>query len=80
MCLGIPAKIIEIHNHDPLMRPAQVDFGGLKKSISLSLTPHAQVGEYVLVHVGFAISIIDEDQALELIALLSQELNDEVPR
>lgn len=79
MCLGLPAKIIEINKNDPLMMPATVDFGGVCKTISLSLTPQAKVGDYVLVHVGFAISIIDQAQAQALVSALSEESYHEVP-
>lgn len=73
MCLGIPAKILSIDTTDCDLLPATVDFGGIHKSISLCFTPDAQLGDYVLVHVGFAIKIIDEASALELIAFLDSE-------
>ena len=63
MCLAIPGKIIEINLTDPLMRMSRIDFSGVIKTISLSFTPEAVVGNYVLVHAGFAISLIDEQAA-----------------
>jgi len=71
MCLGLPGKIVSIDRSDSLLLPAQVDFGGISKHVSLSFTPEAKVGQYVIVHVGFAISIINEEQAQELIHELS---------
>jgi len=64
MCLAVPGKVVEIIDAgDPAFRRAKVDFGGIKKEISLAYTPEAEVGKYVLVHVGFAISVIDEEEA-----------------
>ncbi|MFZ5831140.1 MAG: HypC/HybG/HupF family hydrogenase formation chaperone [Planctomycetota bacterium] len=71
MCLGIPGKLTEItHGDGPPM--GKVDFGGVAKEICLAYTPEAQVGQYVLVHVGFAISVIDEEEAAETMALLAE--------
>ncbi len=71
MCLGIPAKLVEVHREDdPPM--GKVHFGGILKEVCLAYTPEAQVGDYVLVHVGFAISRIDEAEAQETFALLEQ--------
>jgi hydrogenase expression/formation protein HypC len=63
MCLAVPGKVLAIAGDDPLMRAARVDFGGIVKEISLAYAPEAQVGDYVLVHVGFAISVLDEAEA-----------------
>lgn len=63
MCLAIPGKIIYIAAGDDLMRTGRVDFGGIIKEIHLVYTPEAREGDYVLVHVGFAISVIDADEA-----------------
>ncbi|ASU33125.1 HypC/HybG/HupF family hydrogenase formation chaperone [Mucilaginibacter xinganensis] len=64
MCLAIPGKILEIDAElDALFRTAKVSFGGIQKSINLCMVPTAQVGDYVLVHVGVAISKIDEEEA-----------------
>ncbi len=70
MCLAVPGKIISIEGSDPLLRYGKVDFGGILKQISLAYVPEAKVGDYVLVHVGFAISIIDETEAQEVFEYL----------
>jgi len=82
MCLAVPGKVLTISGDDPVMRVARVDFGGIVKEISLAYTPEAAIGGYVLVHVGFAITVIDEDEAsrvfryLEEIADLEVELGE----
>jgi hydrogenase expression/formation protein HypC len=63
MCLAVPGKVLSVSGDDPLLRVARVDFGGIVKEINLAYTPEATVGAYVLVHVGFAITVIDEDEA-----------------
>lgn len=64
MCLAIPGKINSIETmYDGLVRMAKVQFGGIVKQASLEMVPHAKVGDYVLVHVGVAISIVDEEEA-----------------
>lgn len=63
MCLAIPGKVLSVTNDDPLMRAARVDFGGIVKEINLAYTPEVGLGDYVLVHVGFAITVIDEAEA-----------------
>lgn len=72
MCLGIPGQIISINPADPLLLPAQVSFGGITKEVALCFTPEAKVGQYVIVHVGFAISVINEAQAQALIQAIDQ--------
>ena len=72
MCLAIPGKIIDISGDDPIFKKAKVNFGGIVKEISLAYVPHAQVGEYVLVHVGFAISKVDEKEAKKVFEYLQQ--------
>jgi hydrogenase expression/formation protein HypC len=70
MCLAIPGKIIEIDNtSQPLM--GKVSFGGIQKQICLELTPDATVDEYVIVHAGFAISKMDEEEALETLKMIN---------
>jgi hydrogenase expression/formation protein HypC len=71
MCLGIPGKLLEITEQDSLPM-GKVEFGGIVKDICLAYVPEAQVGEYVLVHVGFAISIIDEQEAAEIFSYIEQ--------
>jgi hydrogenase expression/formation protein HypC len=73
MCLAVPGKVVEILDAaDPVFRRAKVDFGGIRKEINLAYTPEAEVGKYVLVHVGFAISVIDEDEAQRVFEYLKQ--------
>jgi len=64
MCLAVPGKIITlvIDEHFGLRR-GKVDFGGIRKEVSLDYTPEAKVGDYVMVHVGFALSVVDEEEA-----------------
>jgi hydrogenase expression/formation protein HypC len=71
MCLGIPGKVIEIFDRDSLPM-AKVEFGGIVKETCLAYTPEAQVGDYVIVHVGFAISRVDEAEAEEIFSYLQQ--------
>lgn len=64
MCLAIPGKITSIESrYDGMVRMAKVLFGGITKEASLEMVPKAQIGDYVLVHVGVAISIVDEQEA-----------------
>jgi hydrogenase expression/formation protein HypC len=77
MCLGIPGKIVELSEQNDLPM-GKVEFGGIVKEVCLAYTPEAQVGDYVLVHVGFALSRIDEVEAQETLALLN-ELAESVP-
>jgi hydrogenase expression/formation protein HypC len=70
MCLAVPGKILEIENSDPLSANGRVDFGGIVKQINLACVPEAKSGDYVLVHAGFAISVIDEEQATEIFRFL----------
>lgn len=73
MCLAVPGRVTEIAG-DGDLRSARVDFGGVSRDASLIFVPEARIGDYVLVHVGFAISIVDEDIArrtLETLADLS---------
>jgi hydrogenase expression/formation protein HypC len=71
MCLAIPGKLIDIYEKDSL-RMAKIDFGGISKEICLEYTPEAEVGDYALVHVGFAIGLMDEDEAQETLKLLKE--------
>jgi hydrogenase expression/formation protein HypC len=71
MCLGIPGKVIEIDDSAPL-RMAKVDFGGVRKEACLAYVPEVKLGDYVIVHVGFAISQLDEDEALRTLEMLRE--------
>ncbi|MBI1390359.1 MAG: HypC/HybG/HupF family hydrogenase formation chaperone [bacterium] len=66
MCLGIPGKIVSIQNADPVYRTGEVDFQGAVKQISLAYVPDAKMGDYVIVHAGFALNVIDEDEARQV--------------
>ena len=71
MCLAIPGKVIEIDaSVSPVM--GKVSFGGIKKEVCLELVPVVKVGNYVIVHVGFAINLIDEDEAEETLKLIDR--------
>jgi hydrogenase expression/formation protein HypC len=73
MCLGIPGKVVDtFHDNDILM--GKVDFSGVCKRVCLEHVPEVRLGDYVLVHVGFALSILDEDEARRVFALL-EEMN-----
>jgi hydrogenase expression/formation protein HypC len=71
MCLAIPGRIVECFQKQEL-RMARVQFGGIIREACLEYVPDAQVGDYVLVHVGFALSRIDEEEALRTYALLEE--------
>jgi hydrogenase expression/formation protein HypC len=71
MCLGIPGRVVETYReHDVLM--GKVDFSGVSKRVCLEHVPEVQPGQYVLVHVGFALSCIDEDEARRVFEFLAQ--------
>ena len=73
MCLGVPGKITEIWSSEETgMAMGRVDFGGVAREVCLSFVPEAEVGDYVLIHVGFAISRLNEDEAHQTLDLLSQ--------
>ena len=73
MCLSIPGKLIAITSQlDETFRVGKVSFDGIIKEVSLTLVPEANIGDYVLVHVGAAISTIDEDEAKKTFDLLKQ--------
>ncbi|AQG78924.1 HypC/HybG/HupF family hydrogenase formation chaperone [Spirosoma montaniterrae] len=73
MCLAIPGKIKSIdYQYDGLVRMAQISFGGITKEASLDMVPQAQVGDYVLVHVGVAISVVDEEEAQKSFQYLAE--------
>jgi hydrogenase expression/formation protein HypC len=74
MCLGVPGKIVEIYEKGGL-KMAKVDFGGVFREACLDYVPDALVGEYCLIHVGFAISVLSESEAMETLDLLKQVIN-----
>lgn len=71
MCLAIPGRVTGIYRNDDV-RMARVDFGGIAREVCLQCVPEAGVGDYVLVHVGFAISVVDEEEARRTYALLEE--------
>lgn len=83
MCLGIPGKVIEIYEENDV-RMGKVDFGGIVKEVCLAYVPEIEINDYTIIHVGFAITKLDEESALETLALfeemgvLSEELLDDV--
>lgn len=81
MCLAVPGKILTVAGDDPLTRTARVSFGGIVKEVSLAYTPDAKVDDYVIVHVGFALNVLDETEAGRIFEYLEQmgELEDLAP-
>jgi hydrogenase expression/formation protein HypC len=84
MCLAIPGRIESICGEDPVTRMGRVNFGGILKEASLAYVPETKIGEYVIVHAGFALSRVDEEEAQKVFAYLKQmdeltELNEGGP-
>jgi len=79
MCLGVPGKIIEIYQANGL-KMGKIDFGGVVREACLEYVPEAQLGDYALIHVGFALNLVSEQEALETLDLLRQisELDQEI--
>ena len=67
MCLAVPVQVVSIKGSE-----AEVDIGGVRRSVSIMLTPEARVGDYVLLHTGYAISVIDEAEAKETLDILTE--------
>jgi hydrogenase expression/formation protein HypC len=83
MCLGVPGKIVQMDDNPIGMTMGRVSFGGITKEVCLAYVPEAEVGDYVVVHVGFAISKIDEAEAKQVFEYLEEigELGDlEIPQ
>jgi len=72
MCLAVPGKILEIQGDDPAFRVGRVSFGGIVKQVSLACVPEARLDDYVLVHVGMALSVVDQKEAAEVFSYLAQ--------
>ncbi len=72
MCLAVPGKLLSVTGSDPMQRMGQVSFGGIVKDVNLACVPEAQVGDYVIVHVGMAISRLDESEAQEVFSYLQE--------
>jgi hydrogenase expression/formation protein HypC len=71
MCLGVPGKVIDIRD-DRGTKMATVDFGGVQKDVCLAYVPEAEVGDYTLIHAGFAITMVDEESAMKTLELFEQ--------
>ncbi len=71
MCLGVPGKVNEIYEANGL-KMGKVDFGGVKREVCLEYVPEVEIGQYVIVHVGFAINMMSEEEAEETLALLRE--------
>ncbi len=69
MCLGVPGRITQMEENE-FMRMGKVDFGGITREVSLAYVPDAEIGDYVIVHAGFAISQLDESEAQETLELM----------
>jgi len=71
MCLAVPGKITEIHNTG-IMRMAIIDFGGVTREACIEALPEAKVGDWTIVHAGFALSLLSEDEARQTLDLLNE--------
>ncbi len=72
MCLAVPGKLLEISGDNPLSRTGKVSFGGILREVNLAFVPDAQVGQYLIVHAGVAISIVDEAEAQKVFQYLDE--------
>jgi hydrogenase expression/formation protein HypC len=71
MCLGVPGKIVEMYEQGGLLM-GKIDFGGVAREVCLAYVPEAKLGDYTMVHVGFALNLLDEAEAQETLALLRE--------
>jgi len=72
MCLAIPGKVLSLSGDDPLTRMGRIDFSGVVKLASLAYVPEATIGDYVIIHAGFALSKVDEAEAQKVFAYLKR--------
>jgi len=72
MCLGVPGKVLSIEPSEEGILMGKVSFGGVAKDVCLAYVPEVQVGQYVIVHAGFALNLLDEQEAMEVFDLLRQ--------
>ena len=72
MCLAVPGELLEITDEDPLRRAGRVSFGGVVREANLAFVPEAKPGDYLVVHAGFALSVLDQEEAAEVFACLAQ--------
>jgi hydrogenase expression/formation protein HypC len=77
MCLAVPGKILEIYETNGLLM-GKIDFGGVVREVCLTYVPEAKVGDYTIIHVGFALNLIDEKEAMETLALLDEISNQDL--
>lgn len=78
MCLAVPGKIVELNNFDPTFASAIVEFGGIRREVSVACVPNSTLGDYVMVHAGIAISRVDAAEAARVLRTL-QELDFDEP-
>lgn len=71
MCLGIPGEIVEIYESDGLQM-GKIDFGGVTREVCLAYIPEAKIGDYAIIHVGFAINLLSEEEAMETLKTLQE--------
>lgn len=74
MCLGVPGKIIEKYETNDILM-GRIDFGGTIREACLAYVPEAEIGDYVVIHVGFAISVLSEDEAMATLEMLSEMMD-----
>jgi hydrogenase expression/formation protein HypC len=72
MCLGIPGEVLEVWGDEPLTRRAKVSFGGAVREVCLAGVPDARVGEFVIVHAGFALNRLNQEEAMEVHGYLAR--------
>lgn len=72
MCLAVPGKLVSINGSDEAFRSGRVDFAGIVKEVNLAYVPEAKLGDYVLVHVGFALTVVDEAEASRVFTYLKE--------
>lgn len=72
MCLAVPGRLVEVHEHAGMLRAGKVDFSGVVREVNLAFVPEAEPGDYVLVHVGVALSRVDEEEANKVFEYLRE--------
>ena len=82
MCLAVPGRIVRWIDHDPMFAKAEVDFSGVNLAVHMACVPEALVGQYVIVHAGIAVCVLDESEAAKTLAafMMLKEVDDEIPR
>ena len=81
MCLAVPGKLMSIAGDDPFTRTGKVSFGGILKEVNLACVPEVRIGDYLIVHAGLALSILDEAEAARTLEYLQeiQEIGEQLP-